>query len=471
MIYLRMKDQKSNFLFSMWAVLLRLPLAYPSVILDMLGHKSDTADTNAIFMAPLRHGEGTLTLDLYFGSPVAQKKKMIVDTGSSIAAIPCEQCHDCGSKKNTLYQNSQSLSFQTIQGCDNCQLGYCEHVKYEKGYLRGSHYYAEECQMEQSYLEDSRWEATEVSDIVSIQPPISVQEDNALSHASFPFIFGCQTSMGGLFLSQPEDGIIGMTLSENSYWYQMYSQNIIHEKKFSLCIQNKNVDYDKDTNGNNAGFITLGGSAKRLHHKPMVFAECFMDGDEWYAVNIENIFLRDNNEEITDVELKFHNELSHRMYLDSGATDTFLPKSLSEPFKKAVQKITGMEEYNDEGLTEDEISYLPSIIFQVTGASNVSQKEISFAQTKKAKVSSRAKLAQNKMIILEINPLQYLNSRDDGMYDIGIDFFSNDDDGILFGTRFMSGFDILFDMDGSRIGFAESNCDYEYYQSHITKEQ
>lgn len=468
-----MRIQGSNFVLPLRAMLLQLLLAYASFCTGMLENKNEEEETQVIFMAPLGRGGGTLTVDLWFGNPVAQKQTMILDTGSSIAAIPCEQCHDCGSRQHTLYQNSQSRFFHTIQGCDNCQLGDCVDVYQDEGYLRGSHHTVKQCQIEQHYVEASGWEATEVSDVVSLRPPISEHSDYASSRATFPLNFGCQNYLEGLFLSQSEDGILGMSFSESSYWYQMYSKGVIHHKKFSLCIPNKDTDDEDNANHSRSGIITLGGSDERIHQKPMVFAECFTDDEQWFAVNIENIFLRNNNKKTSDVKLYFDKDASRRIYLDSGSTDTYFPKCLATPFKKAFQKIAGMK-YKDEGLTRDEISLLPSIIIQLTRANIVSQEELSLiAQNKKRKITSRAQgTPKSKKISIEITPSQYLSPVGDGTYEIGIDFIMDDSQGGLLGAGFMSDFDILFDMDSSRIGFADSKCDYEYHQSsYSAKEQ
>ena len=50
-----------------------------------------TSSTNTLFQ-----GYGTHYLDLYVGSPIAQKQTVIVDTGSSLTAFPCQDCNECG---------------------------------------------------------------------------------------------------------------------------------------------------------------------------------------------------------------------------------------------------------------------------------------------------------------------------------------------------------------------------------------
>lgn len=44
----------------------------------------------------LFQGLGTHYVDLWVGSPSAQRQTLIVDTGSDLTAFPCEPCPDCG---------------------------------------------------------------------------------------------------------------------------------------------------------------------------------------------------------------------------------------------------------------------------------------------------------------------------------------------------------------------------------------
>ena len=66
-------------------------------------------------------------------------------------------------------------------------------------------------------------------------------------------------------------------------------------------------------------------------------------------------------------------------------------------------------------------------------------------------------------VILEIHPQQYLKLLSDGFYETTFDMTQDDDEGALMGTSFMAHFEILFDVENSRIGFAESKCEYDTY--------
>ena len=102
-------------------------------------------------MGGLYMGYGTHYVDLYCGSPNPQRQTVIVDTGSSKTAFPCQECQDCGQEKyhaDALFDESLSETFQKFD-CDNCsKRSTCNEEN-------------DRCEIEQSYSEGSYWNAYE----------------------------------------------------------------------------------------------------------------------------------------------------------------------------------------------------------------------------------------------------------------------------------------------------------------------
>jgi hypothetical protein len=72
-------------------------------------------------------------------------------------------------------------------------------------------------------------------------------------------------------------------------------------------------------------------------------------------------------------------------------------------------------------------------------------------------------------VILEIPPSHYMAYRSkDQSY---INGFNMDDDDIagVLGANSFSGYDVQFDVDSKRIGFAKSNCDFDRLNVHVGK--
>ena len=105
---------------------------------------------NSFASAPLSQGYGTHYANVWVGSPRAQRKSVIVDTGSHYTAFPCKGCDSCGEEHHTdpYFDPDLSDTFRPLT-CQECQLGAnCKN---------------HQCTFSQSYTEGSSWEAYQVS--------------------------------------------------------------------------------------------------------------------------------------------------------------------------------------------------------------------------------------------------------------------------------------------------------------------
>jgi len=395
--------------------------------------------------SPLYHGMGTHYVDLWIGTP-PQRQTLIVDTGSGFTALPCSECHNCGSGKyhidTNFIQNKSSTFIDTFASCkDDCIFGGCD-----------SH---NRCVQTVQYGEGSEWTANQVIDRVQtgISPRHEVPSEE---NSSFMLRFGCQTHLTGLFKTQLADGIMGMDKTVGtSYWKQAFANKAIPNQSFSLCYSQSLSPSDaSDTTG--AGVMTLGGTDTRLHQTPMVYANQIQtektNNKSYYTVRIKKIYLRsyhENNDIINSIEGIDENTLNGPgIILDSGTTTTHFPRALEEPFREAFKKIANREWFENKKmvrLTPEEFSLLPTILIQFEGHNS------------KLKTNSSN---NNKDIVVSMPPSNYMQYiKEKNMYVPSISFHNPFFLGIL-GANFMMGHNILFDNDNHRIGFAESNCDY-----------
>lgn len=242
-------------------------------------------------------GYGAHFIDLWVGTP-PQRQTVLVDTGSSTTAFPCNTCDDCGQghhmDKN--FNESKSESFQNLQ-CSECLRGSC--TSDDKSFT-------DQCKLHLSYAEGSSWNAIEVSDMIHFggfhntskkddHTDISIRHlDNNGGYRVIDarenevrMKFGCQTDMDGLFKKQLADGIMGLSNTDASFWSQMYKREAIASPKFSLCyVKHPIAHYD----GANAGSLIFGGTDKRLHSSQMVYTP-FLETSSFYEVHIRNIYI------------------------------------------------------------------------------------------------------------------------------------------------------------------------------------
>lgn len=255
-----------------------------------------------------------------------------------------------------------------------------------------------------------------------------------------------------------------MADDEASFWHQMYDAGKIKRKAFSLCFSKAAVD----PNGSRAGTMTLGGADERLHDSKMVYAEK-QGADGWYSVYISGVYLKygdgDSNESNTvkiDVDL---NELNDDgIILDSGTTKSYLPTVLLNPFEKAFSELMDFQFQTVISEKDDLDPYTeyPTILLQLKGAINVEDDDLMDKNGRPlASLANSLDLDSPNDVILEIPPTHYMSHiSKNKSYTNG--FNMNDDDmaGVL-GANSFFGYDILFDVDRKRIGFAKSNCDFD----------
>ncbi|KAL7505639.1 hypothetical protein ACHAXN_008181, partial [Cyclotella atomus] len=422
-------------------------------------------------MGALYQGYGTHYIDLWVGSPTPQRQTVIVDTGSGVTAFPCEECTNCGDSYHTdsYFKESQSQTFRAAS-CDECTRGFCTSMSGGK-----------RCKISMSYAEGSSWSAYESLDVCYAGGPHDaalassafdmVMEDHVdpvqASQFAFELSFGCQVSITGLFITQLADGIMGMENDNTAFWKQMYNKKAIPKPEFSLCFWRQD---NADREGTRAGALTFGGVDKRLHASPMVFAEN-QKGSGFYAVHLKAIYLREGGGQSAQVDdmSKMHRlDISEsslnrgNVIVDSGTTDSYFTKDLASTFSSVWKQIMG-NSYNHGpvSLTEEDIAALPTIIIVMQGHSGGVGDEVDAdPNTVPGYVgNSFDGEFDPKDVVLAIPASHYMEfDPDTGKYVAR--FYTDESSGSVLGANAMMGHDIYFDTTNGRIGFAESDCDY-----------
>lgn len=370
---------------------------------------------------PLFPGYGTHFAYVYVGTP-PQRQSVIIDTGSAYTGFPCANCVQCGQHTDPYFDPSASSTKQ-IPSC--------------QGDL---------CSLSMAYTEGSSWYAYAVVDnffVGGILPPPGIPP------YMFANYFACQTSVTGLFESQLADGIMGLAMLPTSLHYQMVSKGVAASKVFALCFRN------------GGGILTLGGVDQRVHTGEIRYTKLIDNANGWYVLNLEDIVLKSESGDA--LSLGFTDDagssLDKQAVLDSGTTDTYFPLALFPKFANYFKSITGIEYTNDDiELSDDMLAKLPDI-------------ELVFNDL------------TGKPFVTYMPVASYVEDVGEGMF--GFRLYFTEESGTILGANFMAGivslqslssylcsyyyclilvgFNVIFDPELLRIGFASSSCTYEDY--------
>lgn len=397
----------------------------------------------------LYQGYGTHFVDLWIGTPF-QRQSVIVDTGSGVTAVPCKNCVSCGAEYHTdpYFDEDASETFLEIS-CEECSVGHCMSHRSRK------------CHLEVSYQEGSSWTAHEVTDIAYLGGSHEFPLEQAPKD-TFELHFGCQSRVTGLFKTQVEDGIMGMDLSETSFWQQAYAQGVLRSKAFSLCFTRQKIN---EVIASEAGVLTLGGNDPRLHITSMVYASLLPNYSGYFEIHVRKMYLRSgggqsieptsdsySTERIGIGEKKLN---AGGVIVDSGTTFTYLTEDLAGPFNDIWEKLTKNEWNVDQALylSDEDLLAMPTILIQLRGWTSGIQDEIAVG------LAGGLDPKNPNDVLVAIPPTHYMEySEKTRKYSPRI-FFTEEEGGVL-GANFMMGHNIFFDDENKRLGFAESTCEY-----------
>jgi len=226
------------------------------------------------------------------------------------------------------------------------------------------------------------------------------------------------------------------------------------------------------------------------HLEPMRFAP-LSKNHGWYAVEIASVHLGPILLTPTDSLLAALNDAPKGTIIDSGTTDTYLPRALNKPFREAWKRLTGSAYGNRvQRYTAEQFAKLPNVTIGVRGidgdvirwsATPASyMEEMVFPRTEKTRTTNKvaggepnaASPSTDQRGIRGRQPPK----EGDGIAAAGQQppplhswegtksftnrIYVDEPRGCVLGANFMAGHDVLFDVANRRIGLARADCAY-----------
>lgn len=251
---------------------------------------------------------------------------------------------------------------------------------------------------------------------------------------------------------------MGMSMYTGTILSAWHSHGSISQSSFSLCFTQT------------GGQISLGGTALfhpplvsqtlaplGRHLEPMVFAPFARTDHKFYSVTIESVSV--GEVVLSKGVLRFFNDAKGTI-VDSGTTDTFLPKGASTAFSAAWERASG-QRYNNKlkMYTYEQFRRLPVIAFVLEGGARWEVRPEAYMEPGTAESG-----AEDPAISGESPFSGGKNGREgkgeawSGKRGFVSRVYVDEPRGAVLGSNTMVDHDLVFDVAGMRLGVARADC-------------
>ena len=380
---------------------------------------SNSQDLTVEIIGDSNNGKNNYYITLYTGEN-KKPQNFLLDTTGSLLALQCN-LYSSNEKNinpnylNDIIQEKDIINCKNNAKCINYPFSSCNN---------------NQCQFEYNYKNST------IKGLYANQH-LSFSEKGELH--TFPL--GCSLPGVNDFLAQETDGILGLNSQNNSFIDLLYKQKIISNKKFSICLNQKNGGYISFGQTNIINYNKDKDKDKKSEKILVSYIPYDSTNNGLYILDINALYVDKGNNLIKSGQ-------NQKSIIDSISVKTYFTESI----------------YNN--LINDILSYC---LNNKGNCKNI-QKTEKFGYCSNFKSKQEIIKSIDKywpIIIMEFNgynhalyPQNYFIAYSSGgkiKACIGIE--KSDNNNNILGATFLNGYNVIFDNENKNIGFYESNCD------------
>merc|ERR1719157_17192 len=281
----------------------------------------------------------------------------------------------------------------------------------------------DQCTFGQSYAEGSSWNAYQLKDNVWMGRHEADENEAAnLQVRETELQFGCINHQTGMFSSQVSNGIMGFGRAKSTLVSALIKNKVIDHKVFGLC-------FAKD-----GGSVTFGATESdprlRKAGKKLRWVPLLPSTSDWFTVEVTGV--RVGDVKMTGSIAAF--QQGKGTIVDSGTTDTYLPRAIAAQFQTAFKAATGMDFVGGKQYTmsAEQVGALPAVYFDLNNGEDQGGVTVAMPSS------------------------HYMDAVRPGTYRMRL--YATESSGAILGANAMRNHDVIFDEENNRMGWVEADC-------------